>query len=307
MRSAHATIDERQSGAAMTALLVPAALITFGVIMWRRQNTTTPVSGFNAPYGAFPLAGINAPYGAFPLAGFGSKLKKGIGKVGGSKIAKIVTKIDPVAATVHQVKRTIDDPKRLISNSAHYLSKLPGAKKSPLVKKFTRGARNNAQPEPGQEVVYQDVNGTNITKAEYDALTQAMSTGSAVYVGGRWAMPTGLLISDAEYRALAQGGTQSPPIAPPHYSSGGGGGYGGGTSYTNIVTPEGEAPNQPPAGGGGGSDYSLPPEAPQVAVSQQYQDSSADMPTPAPSRINPLIAIGTLIAVPVVLGMTKGH
>ncbi len=86
-----------------------------------------------------------------------------------------------------------------------------------------------------------------------------------------------------------------------------------GVSYTNIVTPEGDPYGTPSpsssggssGGGGGGSpSYDLGPEAP--AATQQYAAASADAPAPAESKFNPLIAVGTLIAVPVIMGLTGG-
>jgi hypothetical protein len=241
MRSAHAAIDDRQRGAATVALLVPAALIAVGVLMWRRQSA--PLNGINAPYGAFPLAGVNAPYGAFPLAGFGSSFKKAV-----SRVQKAVPR--PVAAVLtaggSEISRTVIKQGKKVDASVFKNTRW-GRKLRPANVRKGRGAAG--------QVVYQDEHGNVITEAQYNA-------------------------------AMADSGTSYTEIVSPEQAQGGGGG-----------------------GGGGGSDYSLPPEAPQAPAdtSQQYADSSADMPTPEPSSVNPLIAIGTLIAVPVIMGLTKGH
>lgn len=286
------TYNDRQrtapnKGAATAAVIVPLALIAGGILLWKRSTQVVEVGPTGHAANALP-----------GMSGFGSKLKKAV-----KKAAKVATKVDPVAATVHEVKKVVDDPKRFITKPVNLLSKLPGASKSPLVRKLKpRGSpQSTVQPEPGQPIVYQDVNGATITEGEYNAILNAMAAGSPVQFGDRWAMPAGYMITAAQYAAQFPGtsGSQATTSA---------GGPSSGTSFTSIYTPEGSAPNDPsynaPSSGGGAS-YDLGPEAPAV---QQYAPASADMPAAAPAdkKFNPLLAVGALIAVPVVMGLTGG-
>ena len=319
IRRSRGRIADRSHADGMMALLVPAALVGVGLIMWKKQSTPLngvngpygafPLNGVNGPYGAFPLNGVNGPYGAFPLAGLGSRFKRSFSKVT-APIKKITSNkiMRPVLAVAtggasEMVKKSISvatDPgntiKKDLLKPINMAASLPGGKKLPLVKKFGTSTQN-ATPAAEQAVVYQDANGNDISKAEYDALIQAVSTGQAVYFAGKWAMPNGVFMSNADYMALNSGGggyngPQSPPILPqPHsnkdrWSTGSGSGYSSG-SY-------------------GGSGYELPPEAPQSAASVQQQYAQPDTVVHTEKKFNPLIAIGALIAVPVVLGLT-GH
>lgn len=279
--------SQSNSGAATAAVVVPVALVAAGILLWRRSQVPAVIQ--------------HDPNALPGMSGFGSKLKKAV-----KKVAKVATKVDPVAITVHKTKRLVDtaikNPKDFTGIAKQAAKFAPSsAVFGPLVKKMTKRGqpKNTTRPEPGQPVVYQDVDGRTITEAEYRALDQAVNSGSPIQLGDHWAMPTGRMITAAAYAALFPGtsGTASTGGGLPVAS-------GSGTSYTSIYEPSGHAPNDPAGGGGPGpSSYELPREAPVV---QQYAPAAADAPVAAPSKFNPLIAVGALIAVPVVMGLTGG-
>ncbi len=283
------------SGAATGALLVPAALILGGFLLYKRSQQTVLVA---AGHDSNALPG---------MSGFGKSFKKAVGKV-----ANVVTKISPTGMIVGKVTKVVGgstNPFDTISklDPIKLMAKTPLLNKAPFVARLA--SRGRAQPtidaEPGQPVVYQDVNGKIITEQEYNAIMGAITSGQPRQFGTLWAMPDGYMITAAEYASRYPGTTSQPPLVT-DYANGSGG---TGTSFTSIYTPEGNAPNQPTGGAssGGGADYSLPPEAPTIQPSQQqYAAAPADMPQVAEKKFNPLIAIGALLAVPVVMGLTGG-
>lgn len=134
--------------------------------------------------GFYQLEGLHG------LSGFGSKLKKTVKKVSGSKAVSVVTKIDPGAAATKKVLSVAQ-------------------KKSPLIKMASKSP-SKTKATAGQPTVYQDANGAVISKAEYDAIVRAMQTGQPVQIGSVWAMPSGVLSSVSPYPPK-----QSPPFIPP--------------------------------------------------------------------------------------------
>jgi len=292
--------------------IVPLALIAGGFLLWKKSTQVVQVPTSGALPGMGDLDGFKkrfkkatkiarkvspSAWVADKTKGIVSTVIKDPGNI--KEIVSKVSRIDPMAAAFHKVAQ-----------------KSPLLRRSKLVKAINRtGQKDTQQPEPGQAVEYTDINGASITEAQYNAIMAAVNSGQPIQMGDMWAMPDGYMLTAAQYAARYPG-TSSPPLIsdPP--------GRGDGTSYTNIYEPSGQAPliSDPPGRGdgrsaraarndpasGGGSSYSLPPEAPQG--SQQYVASPADLAPAAVAakKFNPLLAIGALIAVPVVMGLTGG-
>lgn len=142
------------------------------------------------------------------LSGFGSSFKKAV-----KKGTKAVSKISPSAAIIKKVTNT-DTPGDLLKkiDPVKNLHKSPVFSKTMLVRKLRPRGRpqDNTPAQPGQEIVYQDVKGNTITEAEWNALTTAVSSNTPIAVGGKWALPSGILTAENPNKPAHQ----SPPFVP---------------------------------------------------------------------------------------------
>lgn len=305
--STHADLQRRasSSGAATAAVIVPIALIAAGFLAWKRSQRVVAIPA----HAANALPGMSGMDG---MGGFKKKFKKAA-----KQATNVFEKISPTAQIAKQAKKIVADPKGMLKklDPVNVLAKSPIFSKTRLIRKLRpKGQQQDTsiQPEPDQPIVYQDITGASITEAEYNALLSAQSSDTPIQVGNMWAMPAGYLITAAQYAEkfpgasnTGGGGYQSPGIMPPSH------GARDGTSYTTIYSPEGQAPNDPaPGGGGGGGGSGFKFDTGTAFINpvptQQYAPAASDMATPAAKRFNPLIAIGALIAVPVVMGLTGG-
>lgn len=307
------------SGAATGAILVPVALIGLGWMLWNRSPGPGMGGVFGDPRG-FMMPGMGGiqPGGALPgMGGFGSKFKKAVSNVSHA-ITKPIEKIVPakiakpmMAVATGGASEAMRHTAKVVSNPGNALKKLdpvtnlaksPVFSKSKLIRKLNRSGQQDTTPaEPGQQIVYQDAYGNTVTKYQYDMLVMAISTGQPFqFADGSWAMPTGLIISDATYKA------QNPQaIVPPtsqqqsawYPPSAGttGGATGGGYSSSTYQDATTAFPAQ-----------SASAEAPAAVQQFAPAPSAAPSAAPADKKFNPLLAVGAFLAVPVVMGLT-GH
>jgi uncharacterized membrane protein YgcG len=190
------------------------------------------------------------------------------------------------------------------------------------LKKFRGGkAQTEGSPASDQAPVYQDAKGNTITEAQYNMIMQVVGRLVPPVKTGPGALYTdsaGQQFTADEYAAWLQAGgapadgayggqVVTDPNAGQqlYYGSGssssgggqssgggGGGGGGGGTSYTDAASAFDSPATSP---GPAPAQQMLAPTAAETVAEEQ-----------APKKISPLVVFGTLLAVPIFMGMTGG-
>lgn len=134
---------------------------------------------------------------------------------------------------------------------------------------------------PQPEVLYFDADGKQITGLQFNQLMSAMPGATP------------------ERRSTAHGWAYKVPSAPaPAQATV--------TPIQATTTGQANPVTYSPSGGSSASDYTLPPAytPPVQAQTQTYATEAA--PAPAPGKVNPALAVGTLVAVPLLFMMTGG-
>ncbi len=284
-------------------------------LAYRARHDTNPVNGL----GRFSIKRA--------VQSVSNAVTAPIAKVVPAKIAKPLVAVATGGGSLitQHVSKVVSDPKSAFAkiDPIKNLSKSPVFSRTLLAKKFFAGKPTNAgaQPQPGQEVVYQDAQGNTISQSVYD---QIMAVANRVVPPMTGPMPGGLYVDSAgqqftngEYTLWLRAGggqaspyqapvsnsapfvppgyqfpTQSAPVsytAPPAASGGGGGGGGDGQSYADAASAFGPGTSTAPA----------------AEAQQQYATAPADLPAQPAKKMNPFVVIGTLLAVPVVMAVAN--
>ncbi len=157
-----------------------------------------------------------------------------------------------------------------------------------VVQKVMPGKRS-PPPPAGSKVVYQDENGHPISKAEYERRQALYEAQSQCYAKGMTWNGTACVASTA-------------PVSDP--------GYGPTASGQSFVQPPSDQSSMYPSSGGGGSsgssqDFGPPPDASATPTADQSAPMDPPPAPPAPTgKLNPLVAVATFAAVPLLLGLT---
>lgn len=148
-------------------------------------------------------------------------------------------------------------------------------KKLPPMPPTTPGASTGVVPQP--EVLYFDANGQKITGSQFSQQMNALPAGS----------------NPEQVRTATGYAYKVPAVAS--------------TPQTIQTATPPAAVTYAPSGGSQPSDYELPPAYTPPTAQQSYAPQQAAAPAAAaPGKLNPLVAVGTLAAVPLIFMLSGG-